>query len=205
LSEIEKILNFIVEIEKLKGILRKTMPVGFERFENSAEHSWHVCISALMLKEYANDEVDIDRVIRMLLIHDLCEIDAGDTIVYSSDSKLVKEKEYAGMKRVLSLLPSKNAIEYEELWLEFESGDTPESIYARAIDRIPPILHNLYGGGISWRENGITQTQIIEKNSCIGKGSDELWSIISAKLDTAFEEGILCEQSNKNFQADQLT
>ena len=105
MSPIENILSFIVEIEKLKGVLRKTKPVGLERYENSAEHSWHVCISALMLKDYANDEINIDRVIKMLLIHDLCEIDAGDTIIYASETKAVKKEEYAGLKRILNLLP----------------------------------------------------------------------------------------------------
>jgi len=106
MEEIEKILEFIVEVEKLKGIHRKSMPVGFDRYENSAEHSWHVCLLALMMKDHANESIDIDRVIQMLLIHDLGEIDAGDTIVYSSESKALKEKEALGVKRVLDLLPN---------------------------------------------------------------------------------------------------
>lgn len=197
MSSIENVLDFIVEIEKLKGVLRKTKPVGLDRYENSAEHSWHVCISALMLKDYANEEINIDRVIKMLLIHDLCEIDAGDTIVYSSGSDAVKKKEFEGLKRVMNILPPVAAQEYEELWLEFEAGETSDSIYAKAIDRVPPILHNLYGGGHSWRENNITESQIMNVNSRIGKGSSELWSSISVKLNEAFERGILRKSSDQ--------
>jgi len=191
LSPIENILSFIVEIEKLKGVLRKTKPVGLERYENSAEHSWHVCISALMLKDYANDEINIDRVIKMLLIHDLCEIDAGDTIIYASETKAVKKEEYAGLKRILNLLPSDIAPEYEALWLEFEAGDSSDSIYAKAIDRVPPILHNLHGNAHSWRDNNISENMIMDVNSRIAKGSSELWATIRAQLEIAFDSGIL--------------
>lgn len=191
MSPIENILSFIVEIEKLKGVLRKTKPVGLERYENSAEHSWHVCISALMLKDYANDEINIDRVIKMLLIHDLCEIDAGDTIIYASETKAVKKEEYAGLKRILNLLPSDIAPEYEALWLEFEAGDSSDSIYAKAIDRVPPILHNLHGNAHSWRDNNISENMIMDVNSRIAKGSSELWATIRAQLEIAFDSGIL--------------
>lgn len=191
MSPIENILSFIVEIEKLKGVLRKTKPVGLERYENSAEHSWHVCISALMLKDYANDEINIDRVIKMLLIHDLCEIDAGDTIIYASETKAVKKEEYAGLKRILNLLPSDIASEYEALWLEFEAGDSSDSIYAKAIDRVPPILHNLHGNAHSWRDNNISENMIMDVNSRIAKGSSELWATIRAQLEIAFDSGIL--------------
>ena len=191
MSPIENILSFIVEIEKLKSVLRKTKPVGLERYENSAEHSWHVCISALMLKDYANDEINIDRVIKMLLIHDLCEIDAGDTIIYASETKAVKKEEYAGLKRVLNLLPSDIAPEYEALWLEFEAGDSSDSIYAKAIDRVPPILHNLHGNAHSWRDNNISENMIMDVNSRIGKGSSELWATIRGQLESAFDSGIL--------------
>jgi len=105
LEKIENVLNFIVEIEKLKNVLRRTMPVGLERYENSAEHSWHVCLSALMMKDFANEPVDIDRVIKMLLIHDLGEIDVGDTIIHASETKELKAEEAAGVKRIMSILP----------------------------------------------------------------------------------------------------
>jgi len=191
LSSIEKILNFIIEIEKLKDVHRKTRPVGLDRYENSAEHSWHVCLSALMLKEYSNESVDIDRVIRMLLIHDLGEIDVGDTIIYASETKELKDKEEAGIKRVLNLLPEKTALDYLSLWQEFEKGETADSRYAKAIDRVPPILHNLYGAGHSWKENKIPKEKVFKLNSRIAKGSEPLWELLEEKLNKAVEAGIL--------------
>ena len=193
MKSIEKILDFIVEIEKLKNVLRKTRPISLNRYENSAEHSWHVCIAALMLKDYANDKIEIDRVIKMLLIHDLCEIDAGDTIIYSSETDEVKEEEIQGIRRVLRILPDNMAYEYEALWLEFELGETSDAVYAKAIDRVPPILHNLYGEGHSWRENNILREQILSVNSRIDKGISELWSVIEEKIENAISSGILEE------------
>lgn len=191
MDEIEDILNFIVEIEKLKDVHRKTRPVGLERYENSAEHSWHVCISALMLKEYANEEINIDRVIRMLLIHDLGEIDAGDTIIYASETPKLKDLEAAGIERILSLLPDSKTDEYMVLWHEFESGESADSRYARAIDRVPPLLHNLHGDGHSWRENNITKDQVLSLNSRINDGSEKIWKVMHAKLKEAVSNGIL--------------
>ena len=191
MEEIEKILSFIIEIEKLKDIHRKTKPVGLERFENSAEHSWHVCLSALVLKSFANEPVNIDRVIKMLLIHDLGEIDTGDTIIYASETDKLKTEEATGVKRILSILPSGMGEEFMELWHEFESGETPDSRFAKAIDRVPPLLHNLHGGGHSWQKHGITKDQVFSLNQRIGKGSEELWLVIRSKLENAVNEGIL--------------
>jgi putative hydrolase of HD superfamily len=190
-EEAERILNFIIEIEKLKNVLRKTRPVGIDRYENSAEHSWHVCLSALMFKDFADEKINIDRVIRMLLIHDLGEIDAGDTIVYKNESAELKAKETAGMKRILSLLPPSMVQELLELWQEFESGQSADSKYARAIDRIPPLLHNLHGNGHSWKEHNIPKDKILSLNSRIGEGSRKLWAILKAKTELAVSQGIL--------------
>ncbi len=191
LEEIEKILNFMVEVEKLKDVHRKTRPVGLDRFENSAEHSWHVCLSALMLKDYANEEINIDRVIRMLLIHDLGEIDAGDKIIYSGETQEQKKKEAAGLERVLSFLPEGKSREYLRLWYEFEAGETADSKYARAIDRVPPLLHNLHGGGRSWSENSVTKQEVFSLNTRINDGSQKLWEVMEAKLNKAVAGGIL--------------
>jgi len=190
-ESIEKILGFLVEAEKLKSVLRKTRPVGLDRYENSAEHSWHVCLAALMLKDHANDSIDIDRVIKMLLIHDLGEIDAGDTIVYASNSAGVKEKEEAGVNRLFAMLPEGQAEQYKSLWDEFEEGMTADAVYARAIDRLPPLLHNLHGRGHSWREHDISLEKILSVNSRIGKGSDRLWEIMRHKIESAVSDGLL--------------
>ncbi len=191
MEAIEKILDFIIEIEKLKTVQRKTRPIGLERYENSAEHSWHVCLAALMLTEYANDEIDIDRVIKMLLIHDLGEIDAGDTIVYTAQTPQQKAKEANGLTRILQLLPQRQAQTYIDLWHEFEAGDTADARYARAIDRLPPLLHNLHGQGHSWKENQISKEQVFSVNSRISTGSQPLWQVIEAKLQKAISQGIL--------------
>ncbi len=191
MQEIENILNFIVEIEKLKGVLRKTQPVGLDRYENSAEHSWHVCLTALMLKDYANTPVNIDRVIKMLLIHDVGEIDAGDTIIYESETPALKQQELASIKRIFGLLPNGMADEFVELWLEFEAGETTDASFAKAIDRVPPVLHNLHGEGHSWKKHSISKEQVFGVNKRIAKGSEALWSVISEKLEDAVDSGIL--------------
>ncbi|QFT54132.1 HD domain-containing protein [Microbulbifer sp. THAF38] len=191
MKDIEKALRFIVEIEKLKNVQRKTKPVGLKRFENSAEHSWHACLCALILKDYSNDPINIDRVIKMLLIHDLGEIDAGDTIIYSSETNAAKAKEKEGLQRLVSPLPGDMNKELVSLWEEFESGETADARFAKAIDRIPPLLHNIYGGGHSWKQYGITKEQVFSLNARIGKGSEELWSEIRSKLEGAVKDGIL--------------
>jgi len=191
MDAIKQVLDFIVEIEKLKDVYRKTRPVGLDRFENSAEHSWHVCLSALMLKDYANEAVDINRVIKMLLIHDLGEIDAGDTIIYASETQVIKDEEKLGIKRVLEILPEGKADEFMQLWLEFEAGETSDSKYAKAIDRVPPLLHNLHGGGHSWKKHNISKEQVFSVNKRIAKGSEGLWAVLEGKLEGAVDEGLL--------------
>ena len=196
MEEIEQVLEFIVEIEKLKGVLRKTKPVGLDRYENSAEHSWHVCITALMLKQYSDHDINIDRVIRMLLIHDLGEIDAGDTIIYASESEENKRSEELGITRLLNLLPEGSSQQYLDLWHEFEAGKTPDAKYAKAIDRVPPLLHNLYGNGHGWRENAISPEQVLAVNSRISKGSENLWQVLKSKITSVICDGKFKESFN---------
>jgi putative hydrolase of HD superfamily len=193
LEEIKKVFEFVVEIEKLKDVHRKTRPVGLNRYENSAEHSWHVCLCALMLKDYADENIDIDRVIKMLLIHDLGEIDAGDTIIYKSETPEVRVSEVAGVKRILGLLPAEQMQEYLALWYEFEAGETADSKYAKAIDRIPPLLHNVHGSGHSWNTHNITKEQVFSVNSRIEEASKAVWRLIESKLNDAVSDGILKE------------
>ncbi|MEH6534100.1 MAG: HD domain-containing protein [Photobacterium frigidiphilum] len=192
MKEITQTLDFIVEIEKLKSVIRNTRPVGLERYENSAEHSWHVCISALMLKDYANEPVDINRVIKMLLIHDLGEIDAGDTIIYASETAENKQNEEAGLKRIFDLLPDGLGDEYLSLWHEFEAGETAESKYAKAIDRVPPLLHNLQGNGHSWKKHNISKEKVFSLNGRrISDGSQQLWDTLEVKLQQGVVDGLL--------------
>lgn len=192
MKEITQILDFIVEIEKLKSVIRNTRPVGLLRYENSAEHSWHVCLTALMLKDYANDPVDINRVIKMLLIHDLGEIDAGDTIIYASETTENKQNEEAGLKRIFDLLPDGLGDEYLSLWHEFEAGETTESKYAKAIDRVPPLLHNLHGNGHSWKKHNISKEKVFALNGRrISEGSQQLWDTLEVKLQQGVIDGLL--------------
>ncbi|PSW04459.1 HD domain-containing protein [Photobacterium lipolyticum] len=192
MNEITQILNFIVEVEKLKSVIRKTRPVGLRRYENSAEHSWHVCLSSLILKDYANDPVDINQVIKMLLIHDLGEIDADDKIIYSSETVENKLNEESGIRRIFAILPQGQADQYLSLWHEFEAGETPESKYARAIDRVPPLLHNLHDNGHSWKKHNIPKEKVFSLNRRrISEGSHQLWDAIEVRLIKAVKDGLL--------------
>lgn len=192
LKEVTQILDFMVEIEKLKGVLRKSRPVGLKRHENSGEHSWHVCISALMLKDYADENINIDRVIKMLLIHDLGEIDAGDKIVYESETAEQKNKEWKGVKRVLDMLPNRQGEEYLALWEEFELGESADAKYAKAIDRIPPLLHNINDDGYGWKEHNIPKEKVLNFNQQrISAGGEKIWEGVEAKLQQAIVDGIL--------------
>ncbi|BCE00430.1 HD domain-containing protein [Marinicellulosiphila megalodicopiae] len=191
MEDIEKILSFMVEVEKLKNVHRKTKPVGLDRFENSAEHSWHVCLSALMLKDQADEDIDILRVLKMLLIHDLGEIDAGDTIIYASETIELKNKEADGVKRILGFLPDHMQDQFMQLWFEFESGETADSRFAKAIDRIPPLFHNIHGDGHSWKAFNVSQEKVLSVNQRIELGSKKLWKVIKAKLSKAADDGLL--------------
>jgi putative hydrolase of HD superfamily len=191
MSPIDQVLDFIVEIEKLKDVHRKTRPIGLDRYENSAEHSWHICLTALMLKDYANEEIDIDRVIKMLLIHDLGEIDSGDTIIYASETPELKAEEAEGVRRLFDMLPEGKTEEYMALWYEFEAGETPDAAYAKSMDRVPPLLHNLHGDGHSWKENNVPKEKVFEVNKRIAKGSQALWENIEKRLEGAVADGLL--------------
>ena len=194
-EELERILGFVVEIEKLKNVLRKSRPIGMDRYENAGEHSWHVCLVALALRQYANHPVNIDRVIRMLLIHDLGEIDAGDVIVYHAATPENQAKEAAGASRIFSLLPEHLRNEFSALWTEFETAASDDARYARAIDRLPALLQNLHGDGHTWRKHGISAEQILALNSRINSGSTALWQHLEALLRDAFAGGLLTPRS----------
>ncbi|MCD9479201.1 HD domain-containing protein [Photobacterium phosphoreum] len=192
MEEIKGILEFMVEIEKLKSVSRQTKPVGLSRYENSAEHSWHVCLSALMLKDYANETIDITRVMKMLLIHDLGEIDAGDTIIYSSETDENKLKEQNCIARLFKSLPNTISDEYIQLWVDFEKGESSDAIFAKAIDRVPPLLHNIHGDGHSWKKHNISKDKVLTFNGeRISKGSEKLWHELEVQLEEAVESGLL--------------
>lgn len=187
-DELEKCFEFILELEKLKAVQRKVKPLGLDRYENSAEHSWQLSVLALVLAKYANEPINIEKAIKMLLVHDIAEIDADDVFFFNDAGRAdAKEKELRAMKRIFGMLPPEKGEELFALWDEFENGQTPEAKFTRAIDRAMPVLQNLYNNKQSWVENNVTKEQILTKTAYIGDGSEVLWKTIAEKINAAFE------------------
>jgi putative hydrolase of HD superfamily len=187
----QSVVTFILEVEKLKGVTRKVRPLGLDRYENSAEHSWQLALMAMSMTQYAADPVDIDHVIRMLLVHDIGEIDTGDTMVFVEGGwQERKRDEQAAVTRIFGLLGGNRADEYLQLWQEFESGDTPESRFANAVDRAMPVLLNLNNDGQSWRENGISYDRVVKRVAPqIKAGCPALWEFLEPQLNAARDAG----------------
>lgn len=190
-------IEFLVEVDKLKNVLRRTFLIDKSRNENVAEHSWHISLMALLMKEHAdNPDMDLYRVIRMLLLHDLVEIDAGDTFAYDAQGYLDKEeRENAAARRLFGILPDDQQDEWMTLWREFEDGLTYESRYAAAIDRLHPVIHNYYTGGASWQKNRIVRSQVIERLAPIQTVSETLWTFSMELLQRAVDKGILLDDT----------
>lgn len=185
-------VRFILEIDKLKGVLRRTYLVDGTRRENSAEHSWQVAVMAIVLAEHANEPVDAGRVARMLLVHDIVEVDAGDTFVYDTAGAESKaERERAAADRIFGLLPFDQRAELRALWEEFEAASTPDARFAAALDRMMPVLHNIHTGGRAWRENSVTADMVISRNSRMAEGSVALWEYLRGEIEGAVERGHL--------------
>lgn len=194
MNRIDRQIRFIKEIDKLKDIYRHTYLLSQTRKENSAEHCWHISMMALFLAEYANSEVNLPHVIEMLLIHDIVEIDAGDTFCYDEAGNSDKyEREQQAANRIFSILPTDQADRIMQLWIEFEETKTPESRFANALDRLMPLIHNFNTQGKAWRENGITKKQVLERNKTIADGSTALWEYAKHHIQKAVEKGILLE------------
>lgn len=177
----EQVFAFILELEKLKDVQRKIMPVGLNRYENSAEHSWQIALLALSLAPYASGEIDTHRVITMLLLHDVVEIDTGDKFAYSPEHDDY-ENEHASAKRIFALLPKETGQEYLAIWEEFESAETDDAKFSKAIDRLMPVLQNLNNGGQSWLQHDISVSQILTKNKAVAELNSELWEIVSQQV-----------------------
>ncbi len=190
-GKLERQLGFIIEIDKVKNILRKTKLFDSSRFENDAEHSWTISIMALLLREYANFDVDIGKVITMLLLHDVVEIDAGDTFLYSQERKNAAVKEEKAAKRIFGLLDGDQRERFFSLWKEFEDRTTNEAKFASVFDRLEPLIQNYLTEGYTWKANGITYEMVMEKNGHIKEGSEEIWKFVVALLDSAVEKGYL--------------
>lgn len=184
-------LNFIIEIDKVKNIYRKSLLFDKGRFANDAEHSWTIAIMAILLREYANFSIDIEKVVLMLLIHDIVEIDAGDTFLYAADRKDAHIKEEKAADRIFGILEQDQKERYISLWKEFEDKKTNEAKFAVVFDRLEPLLQNYITEGFTWKKNGVTYDMVYEVNKHIAEGSKEIWDFILAMLDSAVEKGYL--------------
>lgn len=193
-SALDRQLSFIVEIDRLKGVLRQNSLANGSRRENSAEHSWHVALLALILAEYAAAPIDIGHAVRMLLIHDLVEIDAGDTFAYDAQGiSTQRQREQAACERIFGLLPPAQAQDFRTLWEEFDAGETPEARYALAVDRLMPMIHNALTEGSAWRANGVVASQVRHRAESITRGAPELGALANRLIAASVKAGILPE------------
>jgi putative hydrolase of HD superfamily len=190
-AHLEQVLRFVIEIDKLKNVARKVKPVGQDRYENSAEHTWQITVHALILSKYCPKELDVFRVIKMLLIHDIGEIDTGDTMVFVEGGWVERKRdEFMAIQRIFGLLPEAIGAEFLALWQEFEKGETMESRFANALDRAMPVLLNLENEGQSWRENKISFERVVNRiEGQINDGFPALWAYLRPKLDEARGKG----------------
>jgi putative hydrolase of HD superfamily len=187
----QDVVNFILELDKLKAVTRQIRPLGLDRYENSAEHSWQLAMFAMAMVPYAETSIDLNRVIRMLLVHDIGEIDAGDTLVFATEGWVErKAAELAGVQRVFAMLPAAQGSELLALWLEFEDEQTAESRFAHAIDRAMPVLLNLNNNGQSWRDHRISYERVVARvGPEVNAGCPALWTYLESQLRAANESG----------------
>jgi putative hydrolases of HD superfamily len=193
MERLDQQLRFVIEIDRLKGVLRQTMLTEPPRRENSAEHSWHLAVMALTLADHAPPGTDIGRVVAMLLVHDLVEIDAGDLFAYADQAQHARqqEAESAAADRIFALLPPDQATGFRGLWDEFEERRTQEARFARGLDRLQPMLANLKVGGGTWQEHGITADQVLVNVKLIEDGSPDLGRYARDLVARAVRDGLL--------------
>ena len=190
-ERLERQIQFLIEIDKIKQVFRKTKLFDKSRFENDAEHAWHLALMAMVLGEYANEKnIDLSKVIKMVLIHDIVEIEAGDTIVY--DTKLrteAHEKESLAAERIFGILPEDQKEAFVALWKEFEERKSPEAKFAAAIDRFEPILQNRLTDYYTWKAHGISYAQLQVRNKHIQDGSEVIWAVVQEIFSEAKDKG----------------
>jgi putative hydrolase of HD superfamily len=188
-------MNFILEVDKLKQILRQTLITNKSRQENSAEHSWHIALMAILLSEYAeHSQIDVLQIVKMLLIHDLVEIDAGDTFVYDDQARQDQhQRELQAAQRIFNLLPMDQAQQIQALWHEFEARQTLNARFANAIDRLQPIITNYYTNGAAWLKHSVKRHQVVARNNWIKKGAPKLWEYVMELINDAVQRGLLSE------------
>jgi len=192
-ARLEQQIRFIFEVDRLKEIFRQTVCSQSRRRENDAEHSWHICLATLVLAEHANTpDLDVLRVLKMLILHDLVEIDAGDTFAYDTSGVVGQhDREAVAADRIFGLLPSDQTAEFRALWDEFEERSTPESKFAAAMDRFQPMLLNCRTEGAAWKRHGITEDRVLARNGGIAEGSAVVWAEAARMIRQAVADGHL--------------
>ena len=197
-NDIEACLSFIREIDALKGVERRTKPMTVDRRENSAEHSWHLAMMAMVFAPMANGAIDLNKVLKMLLLHDVPEVYADDVLVYDrTEDHAVKEREAA--EKLFGMLPGKIGEEFRAIWEEFEAGESEEAKFARALDRFQPCLCNFENKGGTWLEFGISQVAVLDRNRPIEQGSTDLWRYLQDMLETAQARGYFPNEKDVNY------
>ncbi len=192
LQRLHSQVSFLSEIDKLKTIQRQTLLLDKSRCENDAEHSWHLAMMVMVLAEYSDRPIDPLKVMKLVLVHDIVEIDAGDTYAYDELGHQDKAaREQAAADRIFNLLPGDQAEELRALWDEFEERKTAESQFANTVDRVQPLLHNCLTGGLQWQKHGVTRDQVVQRCAPIGEGSEALWEFMLEKIDEAVARGQL--------------
>ena len=190
MERLKKQMDFILEIDKEKNIRRQTLISDASRQETDAEHAWHLAVMCALLSEYSNEKIDVAHTMLMVLMHDLVEIDAGDTYAYDEEgNKSKEERELKAADRIYNLLPSDQAKMARELWDEFEAMETPEARFANTLDKIQPVFLNDAAGGISWTRHGVYIDQILKRDARVHEGSEELWKYAKKILDKNVENG----------------
>ena len=186
-------VRFIVEVDKLQEVFRQTVCLKSRRAENDAEHSWHLCLAVIVLAEHANvPNIDVLRILKMLIIHDLVEIDAGDTFAYDTAGMANQhEREAIAADRIFGILPGDQARQFRELWDEFEARQTPEAKFAAAVDRFQPMLLNCNSEGYSWKQHGVTADRVLARNGHAAEGSVALWEYAADMIARAVTAGHL--------------
>ena len=197
-APLERQFAFILELDRLKGVLRRNSLLDRSRRENSAEHSWHVALMALVLSEFATEPVDTSRVIELLLVHDLVEIDAGDTFAYDTQGATTQaQREQAAADRIFGLLPDDQAKRLRARWDEFDASETPEARFALALDRLMPMIHNALTEGSAWQEHGVRAEQVRRRAESIDRGAPALGALARRLIDEAVAAGHLPDPSRK--------
>lgn len=195
MEKLEQQIRFLLELDKQKEIIRQTYLADGSRKEGDAEHAWHLAIMAFLLADYANEKIDVLKTIKMVLMHDVIEIDAGDTYAYDTEGlKTKKDREIKAADRIYGMLPEEQKEEYRALWEEFEAMETPEAKFARALDNVQPILLNDASGGRSWREHEVKKSQVMGRNAKTHEGSEALWEYIKNIIDKNVEKGNLIDE-----------